>query len=173
MQVFLTSLEEDMKHTIITAMKTNAMRILDSMNIEYSVLEYEWDEDHLDAVHLADTAGIDYEHVYKTIVMRTGDRRLFVFCLPADFSISLKKARVLTEAKEIDLLPMNELQKNTGYIRGGCSPLGMIKKYPTFIEETAQLEDYICVSAGVRGTMLRLNPEDLARALQARFADFS
>ncbi len=157
----------------MTVMKTNAMRILDALKIEYSVLEYEWDEDHLDAIHLAATAGIDYEHVFKTIVMRTNDRRLFVFCLPADFSISLKKARALTGAKEIDLLPMNELQKNTGYIRGGCSPLGMIRKYPTFIEETAELEDYICVSAGVRGCMLRLKPEDLAKALEAPFADFS
>ena len=153
-------------------MKTNAMRILDSLNIEYSVFEYEWDEEHLDAVHLAKVAGLEPEHVFKTIVLRNSDKKLFVFCLPADFSISLKKARALTESKEIDLLPLNELQKNTGYIRGGCSPLGMIKKYPTFIEETALLEDYICVSAGQRGYFLKLNPEDLASALDAPFVDF-
>lgn len=153
-------------------MKTNAMRILDALGIEYSVFEYEWDEEHLDAVHLAKTAGLEPEHVFKTIVMRNSEKKLFVFCLPADFSISLKKARSLTGSKEIDLLPLSELQKNTGYIRGGCSPLGMIKKYPTFIEETALLEDYICVSAGLRGYFLRLKPEDLQKASEGVFVDF-
>ena len=155
------------------AMKTNAMRILDSLSIEYTTCEYEWDEDHLDAVHIANAAGISTEVVFKTIVMRNSEKKLFVFCLPADFSVSLKKARALTESREIDLLPMNELQKNTGYIRGGCSPLGMIRKYPTFIEETALLEDYVCVSAGVRGCFIKLKPEDLIRAAEAEVCDFT
>ncbi len=154
-------------------MKTNAMRILESLNIEYSLHEYEWDEEHLDAVHIAENTGLEKERVFKTIVMRSNDKKLFVFCLPSDFSISLKKARALTKTKEIDLLPMNELQKNTGYIRGGCSPLGMIKKYPTFIEETALLEDTIFVSAGLRGYFLEVKPEDLAKALDSPFVDFS
>lgn len=153
-------------------MKTNAMRILESLGIEYEIYEYEWDEEHLDAMHIAKNAHIDPEHVFKTIVMRSSDKHIFVFCLPAEFSISLKKARALTGMKEIDLLPLDELQKTTGYIRGGCSPLGMIKKYPTFIEETALLEDYICVSAGQRGYFLKLKSEDLAKALEAPFVDF-
>lgn len=154
-------------------MKTNAMRILDSLAVDYTTFEYEWDEEHLDAVHIASAAGLSTEVVFKTIVMRSADKKLFVFCLPADFSISLKKARALTGSKEIDLLPLNELQKNTGYIRGGCSPLGMTHKYPTFIEETALLEDYVCVSAGVRGCFIKLKPEDLIRAADAEVCDFT
>lgn len=149
------------------------MRILDSLGIDYTTFEYEWDEDHLDAVHIAAEAGLSTEIVFKTIVMRSGDKRLFVFCLPADFSISLKKARAVTGEREIDLLPQNELQKYTGYIRGGCSPLGMTHKYPTFVEETALLEDYILVSAGVRGCSIKLKPEDLIRATEAEVCDFT
>ncbi len=154
-------------------MKTNAMRILDSLAVDYMTFEYEWDEDHLDAVHIAREAGLSTEVVFKTIVMRSNEKKLFVFCLPADFSISLKKARAVTGSRDIDLLPMNELQKNTGYIRGGCSPLGMTHKYPTFVEETALLEDYICVSAGVRGCFIKLKPEDLIRAADAEVCDFT
>ena len=152
--------------------KTNAMRILDSMGIEYSILQYSWDEEHLDAAHPADSLGEEREKVFKTIVMKNNENKLFVFCLPSDFSISLKKARALTGSKDIDLLPMSELRKYTGYIRGGCSPLGMIRKYPTFIEETALLEDTIFVSAGERGYQICLKPEDLKVAAEATFADF-
>lgn len=152
--------------------KTNAMRILDALGIEYGILEYQWDEEHLDAVHASGSLGVETEQVFKTIVMKNSDNKLFVFCLPADFSISLKKARAITGSKEIELLPMNALRANTGYIRGGCSPLGMIKKYPTFIEETALLEDKVYVSAGERGCMISLSPEDLRRAADASFADF-
>lgn len=154
-------------------MKTNAMRILEEKGIEYSVLSYSWDEEHLDAVHASESLGLDTEVVFKTIVMKNNENKLFVFCLPADFSISLKKARSLTNSKELDLLPLNDLRKYTGYIRGGCSPLGMIKKYPTFIEETALLEDKIYVSAGERGYQLCLSPEDLKVACNGEFADFT
>ena len=152
--------------------KTNAMRILEALEIEYDVVEYQWDEEHLDAVHASGNLGVDTEQIFKTIVMKNSENKLFVFCLPADFSISLKKARAITGSKDIDLLPMTELRANTGYIRGGCSPLGMIKKYPTFIEETALLEDKVYVSAGERGRMIALKPEDLRRAAEASFADF-
>ncbi|MGN1164514.1 MAG: Cys-tRNA(Pro) deacylase [Candidatus Ornithospirochaeta sp.] len=152
--------------------RTNAMRILDSMGIEYGILEYQWDEEHLDAVHASRNLGVDTEQVFKTIVMKNSENKLFVFCLPADFSIAMKKARAITGSKDIDLLPLDKLRENTGYIRGGCSPLGMIKKYPTFIEETALLEDKVYVSAGERGCMISLSPEDLRRASDATFADF-
>lgn len=152
--------------------KTNAMRILDSLSIPYTVHEYNWDEENLDAVHAAESMGLEKEKVFKTIVMKNNENKLFVFCLPSDFSISLKKARAITGSKEIDLLKTDELRKNTGYIRGGCSPLGMIKKYPTFIEETALLEDKIYVSAGERGYQICLDPEDLRRAAEAEFKDF-
>ncbi len=153
--------------------KTNAMRILDSMNIPYSIHTYSWDEEHLDAIHAAQSAGLNIEKVFKTIVMKNTENQLFVFCLPAEFEISLKKARILTHSKDIELLKLSELQKYTGYIRGGCSPLGMIRKYPTFIEETAQLEDRIFISAGQRGIQLEIAPNDLIKAIDGEYADFS
>ena len=153
-------------------MKTNAIRILDSLSIPYSVHTYQWDEEHLDAVHAAESAGLDPERVYKTIVMRNSEKRIFVFCLPAEFGISLKKARALTGSREIDLIRMDELMPLTGYIRGGCSPLGMRKHYPTYISELAALEETIYVSGGQRGVQIELRPDDLARAAEAEFADF-
>ena len=152
--------------------KTNAMRILDAMEIEYGTKEYSWDEDHLDAVHASRNLGVEEEQVFKTTVMKNSENKLFVFCLPCSFSISMKKARALTGSKDMDLLPLDKLRANTGYIRGGCSPLGMIRKYPTFIEETVLLEDKVYVSAGERGCMISLSPEDLRRASDAVFADF-
>jgi Cys-tRNA(Pro)/Cys-tRNA(Cys) deacylase len=153
--------------------KTNAMRILDSLGIEYDTLTYEWDEDHLDAIHASQSAGIETQQVFKTIVMKDSDNAVFVFCLPADFSVSLKKAKALTKSKDIDLIKIDTLQDTTGYIRGGCSPLGMKKHFPTFIEELAQLEEFIYVSAGQRGIQLKVRPEDLVRASGATFADFT
>ena len=149
------------------------MRILDSLGISYKVHEYEWDEEHLDALHASKNAGLDPERVYKTIVMRNSGKQVFVFCLPAAEEISLKKARALTNSKEIDLVKTSELLSLTGYIRGGCSPLGMRRKYPTFIEEISLIEDTIYVSAGQRGFQLEVAPEDLRRASDAVFADFT
>lgn len=145
------------------------MRILDSEGVSYTTLSYTVDEEHLDAMHAASELKINPESLFKTIVMITDEKELFVFCVPAAFEISLKKVRELCSVKNIDLLPLSLLQKHTGYIRGGCSPLGMIHKYRTFIEESALLCDKIYVSAGVRGTMLCLTPEDLARVTEAEF----
>lgn len=153
--------------------KTNAMRILESLNINYEVVTYEWDEEHLDAIHASQMAGLSSQQVFKTIVMQDSSQAVFVFCLPADFSVSLKKARALTNSKDIDLIKMDRLQHTTGYIRGGCSPLGMKKHFPTFIEELAQLEEYIYVSAGQRGIQLKIKPDDLVMASQAVYADFT
>ena len=155
------------------AMKTNAMRILESLSIPYTVHTYQFDEEHLDAIHAAKSAGLDPERVFKTIVMRNSDNQIFVFCLPAEFEISMKKARALTGSRDIDLIRQTELLALTGYIRGGCSPLGMKKHYPTFIEETALIEETIFVSGGQRGIQLEVKPEDLQRAAEARFADFT
>lgn len=153
--------------------KTNAMRLLEQKGIAYETVEYEVDEDHLDAVHASQSAGLDPETVYKTIVMKGSSNQLYVFVTPAEFTISLKKARALTGEKELELLKTDLLLKYTGYIRGGCSPLGMIRQYPTFIEALAELEDYIHVSAGKRGLQLKLTPADLQRATGAVFADFT
>ena len=151
---------------------TNAMRILDKLSVTYDVYEYDFDDNNLDAMHVSSSLGFLPEQVFKTIVLINDEKKLFVFVLPADFSISLKKARTLTKSGQIDLLKTSDLQKHTGYIRGGCSPLGMIKKYPTFIEETVLLEDFVCVSAGVRGEMIRLSPADLIKATDGIVCDF-
>lgn len=148
------------------------MRILESLSIPYTVHSYQWDEEHLDAIHAAESAGLDIERVYKTIVMRNSNKELFVFCLPAEFEISLKKARAVTGSKEIDLIKTSEMLPLTGYIRGGCSPLGMRKHYPTFISELAALEDTIYVSGGQRGIQIELRPDDLIKAARASYADF-
>ena len=153
--------------------KTNAMRLLEQKGIAYETVEYEVDEDHLDAVHASQSAALAPETVYKTIVMKGASNQLYVFVTPAEFTISLKKARALTGEKELELLKTDLLLKYTGYIRGGCSPLGMIRQYPTFIEALAELEDYIHVSAGKRGLQLKLTPADLQRATGAVFADFT
>lgn len=153
--------------------KTNAMRILEALGIEYEVICYDWDEEHLDAVHASHNAGLSSEQVFKTIVMQNSDNEVFVFCLPADFSVSLKKARSLTRSKDIDLIKTDNLLGLTGYIRGGCSPLGMKKHFPTFVEELALLQDHIYVSAGLRGYQLKIRPKDLVEAAGASFADFT
>ena len=153
--------------------KTNAMRILEKNSIDYNVITYSYDEDHLDAVHIAKSAGLNLEQVFKTIVMINQAKELFVFCLPAQLEISLKKARELTGSKSIDLLKLDQLQKYTGYIRGGCSPLGMIHTYPTFLEELATLEETIYVSGGQRGIQVQLKPEDLVKCTNATVASFT
>ena len=150
--------------------RTNAMRILEKNNCSYEVFTYEVDLEHLDAVHAAASAGLDVDQVFKTIVMTTNDKRIFVFCIPGNQEISLKKARDLTDSKTIELIKLDNLQKLTGYIRGGCSPLGMIRQYPTFIEETAQLYPYIYVSAGLRGVQLKVDPNDLLKCCDGTFA---
>lgn len=152
--------------------KTNAMRILNSLQIKYEVITYKVDEDHLDALSVAQEAGLDPDCVFKTIVMINNDNKLFVFVTPACYEINLKKARELTNSKSIDLLKTDNLLKMTGYIRGGCSPLGMIKQYPTFIEESAFLCDKIYVSAGLRGAQLHISPSDLQIACNAEVASF-
>ena len=160
-------------HYDIHMKKTNAMRILEAQGIPYEVVAYSWDEEHLDAVHASKVAGLEPSQVFKTIVLEDNEKQIFVCCLPADFSVSLKKVKALTGSKDIDLLKLDRLQSVTGYIRGGCSPLGMKKQFPTFIEEVAQVEPYIHVSAGVRGLQLKIKPEDLVSAVQGQFADFT
>lgn len=152
--------------------KTNAMRILEQLNIKYETVSYEVDENNLDAIHAAQSAGLELECVYKTIAMQSNDKSVFVFCLAANDNISLKKARSITGVKDIELIKMDILQRTTGYIRGGCSPLGMKKHFPTYISEMAQIEDFIYVSAGVRGIQLKLAPDDLIIAAEAEYEDF-
>ena len=152
-------------------MKTNAVRILESNNIAHSTEEYEFNEDEIDALSVANKVGADPEKVFKTLVARNEKNELFVFVIPAIFELNLKKAAAASSNKKIEMIKVKELQPLTGYIRGGCSPIGMKKLFPTLIDETAQLHDRILVSAGVRGMQLKLSPVDLAKIVEAGFAD--
>lgn len=144
--------------------KTNAARILDRLKISYELVEYEVDEEDLSAGHLAETAGLDLEKVYKTLVLQ-GDRTgIFVCVVPGGKEIDLKKAASASGNKKAAMIRMKELEPLTGYIRGGCSPLGMKKEFPVYIDESAFGHDRIYVSAGMRGLQMRLNPADLAKA---------
>lgn len=152
--------------------KTNAIRILEKNNIDYKLFHYEVDENNLDAIHVAKTANINIDLVYKTIVFSNERKEKFVFCLPAEFNVSMKKAKSITSSKILELIPLNDLKKTTGYIRGGCSPIGMIKQYDTFISEFALIESEIYISGGRRGLQIKLNPNDLAYCINAEFKDF-
>jgi Cys-tRNA(Pro)/Cys-tRNA(Cys) deacylase len=152
-------------------MKTNAIRILETKEIAYTTAQYEYDEEDLNAVSVANSIGVAPETVFKTLVARNENNQIFVFVIPGSFELNLKKAAVSSYSKNIEMLKVKELFTLTGYIRGGCSPIGMKKQFPTFIDETAQLYDTIYVSAGVRGTQVCLSPLDLAAAIKAAFAD--
>lgn len=155
--------------------KTNAMRILDSMKIAYEVKSYdddgEHDLEHGAAEKTAEKLGINPESVFKTIVMRTDSKEICVFCQSAIHEINLKKARNVSGAKEISPVKQDELLALTGYVRGGCSPLGMKRKFRTFIDESVLNLEKVCVSAGIRGEQLILNPLDLVKATDAQTCD--
>ena len=156
-------------------MKTNAMRILDGLKIPYETSSYDDDGEHElakgAALRLAEKIGIQPECVFKTIVMRTENKEICVFCQSAVSEINLKKARNAAGCKEISPVKPEELLGLTGYIRGGCSPLGMKRKFRTFIDETVLLCDFICISGGQRGIQIKLKPDDLIKACDAVVCD--
>ena len=155
----------------IMATKTNAVRIVQQAGIPCREEFYEFDEKDLNGNHAAEAIGKPAEEVFKTLVAR-GERTVInVFCIPVCFELDLKKAAKAAGDKNMVMVPVKELLGLTGYIRGGCSPVGMKKKYPTFIDETAQLYDEIAVSAGARGHQMLLPPEDLAKLVDAEFVD--
>ncbi len=153
--------------------KTNVMRLLESAGIAYRTAEYEYDESNLSGLHAAEQIGIPAEQVFKTLVTRGDKTGILVFCIPVDMELDLKKAAAVSKNKKVEMTHMKELLALTGYIRGGCSPIGMKKKYPTFIDETCILFDEIAVSAGIRGEQVILSPEDLARFTEATEADIT
>ena len=153
--------------------KTNACRILDSKGIAYELIPYEVDENDLGAQHIADQLGEDIDQVFKTLVLKGDKTGYFVCVIPGNDELDLKKTAKATGNKNCDLIPMKELLPLTGYIRGGCSPVGMKKQFPTFIHETCELFDYIYVSAGVRGLQFKLNPLDLIRVVEMKVSDLT
>ena len=143
--------------------KTNAARILDFQSISYKLIEYEVDESDLSAATLAKKIGEDIEHIFKTLVLRGDKTGIFVCVIPGSAEVDLKKAAKISGNKNCVMVQQKELLPYTGYIRGGCSPLGMKKPYPTYIHETCQLFDPIFVSAGQRGLQFKINPDDLIK----------
>ena len=153
--------------------KTNAARLLDRAKIAYELIPYLVDEEHLAATHVAEQLGEDIACVFKTLVLK-GDRTGYFVCVvPGDHEVDLKAAAKVSGNKKVDLIPMKELLPVTGYIRGGCSPIGMKKAFPTYIHASASEHPFIYISAGVRGLQLKLAPADLAAYVRAAFAEIS
>ncbi|HIZ78838.1 MAG TPA: Cys-tRNA(Pro) deacylase [Candidatus Lachnoclostridium stercorigallinarum] len=149
--------------------KTNVMRLLDQAGIPYEAREYQVDEKDLSGSHAADVMGEDHDSVFKTLVLKGERTGYLVCCIPVDEELDLKKAARAAGDKKVEMLPMKDLLGVTGYIRGGCSPVGMKKKFPTYIEETAVLFDRIAVSAGMRGKQILVSPEALAEYVDGVF----
>lgn len=153
------------------ASKTNAVRLIEAADIDCREAFYAFDENDLRGTHAADAVGLPYEQVFKTLVARGEKRGIHVFCIPVCCELDLKKAARVAGDKNMELVAVKELLSLTGYIRGGCSPVGMKKKYPTYFDETAQLWNEIAVSAGERGHQVILSPLQLASLIGAEFAD--
>ncbi|MDR0584874.1 MAG: Cys-tRNA(Pro) deacylase [Treponema sp.] len=153
--------------------KTNAMRLLSAAGISYTVKEYTVDESDLSALHAAESLDIPVEQVFKTLVLQGASGAYIVCCVSAVTELDLKKTSKAAGEKSVALIPMKELYPLTGYVRGGCSPIGMKKRFPVFIDETARLFDAIGISAGERGAQIVISPGSLAAFLSAQFADLT
>lgn len=156
---------------IFVASKTNAIRILQQKKIPYEEAFYEYDERDLNGMHAANAIGFPPEQVYKTLVTQGARTGIHVFCIPVCCELDLRKAAKAVGDKSIALVPTKDLLGLTGYIRGGCSPVGMKKQYPTHIEESCLLFDMIAVSAGARGHQMILSPEALAALVGADYCN--
>ena len=155
------------------ASKTNAIRLVEQAGIPCKDAVYAYDENDLNGNHAAEALGFPPEQVFKTLVARGPKTGICVFCIPVCCSLDLKKAAKVAGDKSIEMIQVKELLGLTGYIRGGCSPVGMKKKYPTYIDETCQLYDWIAVSAGERGHQMILPPEKLAELVDAALVDIT
>lgn len=147
--------------------KTNAARLLDAQKVPYELIPYQVDENDLGAQHIAEQLGEDIQQVFKTLVLKGDKTGHFVCVVPGAEEVDLKLAAKVSGNKKCDLIPMKELLPLTGYVRGGCSPIGMKKAFPTYIHTTAQSYDNVYVSAGVRGLQLKIAPQDLIRMSHA------
>ena len=153
--------------------KTNAMRLLEQAGIPFRVETYEFDEEHLSGAHVASQVSLPEDQIFKTLVVRGEKKGIMVFCIPVMMELDLKKAAKISGDKKIEMTHVKELLGLTGYIRGGCSPLGMKRKFRTFIDEMAQLCDKVHISGGQRGVQISLNPMDLVKATEAELVDLT
>ncbi len=151
--------------------KTNAARLLDKAKLQYNLITYEVDENDLAVQHVADCLGQDIARVFKTLVLH-GDRTgHIVAVIPGNMEVDLKALAKVSGNKKVEMIAMKDLLQVTGYIRGGCSPIGMKKRFPTYFHTTALDQDVIYVSAGVRGLQVEINPQALINFVQAKIAD--
>lgn len=151
--------------------KTNAARLLDKTGISYRLIPYEFDENDLAAQHVAESLGQDIAKVFKTLVLH-GDRSGYLVCvIPGNCEVNLKSLAKVSGNKKVEMIPMKDLLAVTGYIRGGCSPVGMKKRFPTYIHTTALEHEVIYVSAGVRGLQIEVSPSDLISFVEASVAE--
>lgn len=153
--------------------KTNVMRLLDAAKIPYRAAEYEVDENDLNGMHAAEGIGMPPEQIFKTLVAKGERGGYAVFCIPVCCELDLKKAAKAAHDKKIELIHVKDLLATTGYIRGGCSPIGMKRQFPTFIDSSCMDFDTIYVSAGVRGLQIQIAPNDLISAANARTAELT
>lgn len=153
--------------------KTNAIRLVEQKRIPYNEYTYEWSEDHLGAQTVAQQLGEDENQVFKTLVAVGNKTGVIVAVIPGNQSLDLKKLAKISGNKKVEMLPLKELETTTGYIRGGCSPIGMKKLFPTYIHESAQSFPTIIVSAGQRGLQLELAADAMAELIRGKFADIT
>ena len=151
--------------------KTNVARLLDKAKIAYQLVPYEVDENDLSATHVAEQLGEDIAQVFKTLILHGDKSGYFVCVIPGADEVDLKKAAKVSGNKKCEMIPVKELLPLTGYIRGGCSPIGMKKKFPTYLDRSAEKYEKIAVSAGMRGVQVILSPADLGRYVGAEMAD--
>ncbi len=153
--------------------KTNVIRLIETNKIPHEIKTYEVDENDLSGITVAQKIGIDQETVFKTLIAEGDKTGYLVFCIPVNDELNLKKAAKVSGNKNVELIPTKDLLTVTGYVRGGCSPIGMKKKFQTFIDETAQLFDKIYSSAGIRGLQVGIHPNDLQILTNSIFADLT
>lgn len=153
--------------------KTNAMRILDKMNIEYKVLTYDIKDDKIDGISVANKIGREEKYVYKTLVTHGMSKNIYILVIPVKEEVDFKKVAKVTNEKRIEMLDLKDLQKYTGYIRGGCSPIGMKKQYKTFIDKSALEIERIIVSGGKIGFQIEIKPSLLKDIVDSQFADLT
>ncbi|MGO2853379.1 MAG: Cys-tRNA(Pro) deacylase [Tetragenococcus koreensis] len=153
--------------------KTNAVRLVEQHDISYKEYEYSWGEDQLSAEHVANELNQNIAQIFKTLVAVGNKTGALVAVVPVNQELDLKKIAKISQNKKVEMLHLKDLEKTTGYIRGGCSPIGMKKQFPTYIDTSAQDFSSILVSAGKRGLQIELDPEDLANLVDGTFADIT
>ena len=150
-------------------LKTNAKRILDSKKVSYEMLSYESEDGKIDGISVAHKIGVDEKNVFKTLVAQGTSKELYVFVIPVAEELDLKNAAKIAGEKKVEMIAVKDILKYTGYIRGGCSPIGLKRDYRTFIHESAKGLDFIIVSAGKIGHQIKLNPNDLVEVVSGKF----